>query len=101
MLVIHMLKQILKVIKIMAESILEWMKKNERRFNSQPISLRNRKMKHISKLRVEESSPQKTMDSYFSPHSKKSLFDESFSKEDFMLLTKRWKEQNLENIAAI
>jgi len=95
-----MLIQILKVIKIMAESILEWMKKNERRFNSQPISLRNRKLKHISKLRVEESSPQKTMDSFFSPQSKKSLFDESFSKEDFMLLTKRWKEQNLENIAA-
>ena len=95
-----MLIQILKVIKIMAESILEWMKKNEKRFNSQPISLRNRKIKHISKLKVEESNPQKTMDSFFSPQSKKSLFDESFSKEDFMLLTKRWKEQNLENIAA-
>ncbi len=85
----------------MAESILEWMKKNERRFSSQPISLRNKKLKHISKLKIEEStSPQKTMDSYFSPQSQKSLFDESFSKEDFMLLTKRWKEQNLENVAA-
>ena len=84
----------------MAESILAWMKKNERRFNSQPISLRNKKLKHISKLKVEESIPQKTMDSFFSPQSQKSLFDESFSKEDFMLLTKRWKEQNLENVAA-
>jgi hypothetical protein len=95
-----MLIKNLKVYIIMAESILEWMKKNERRFISQPISLRNKKLKHISKLKVEESIPQKTMDSYFSPQSKKSLFDESFSKEDFMLLTKRWKEQNLENIAA-
>lgn len=88
------------VFKNMAESILEWMKKNEKRFNSQSVSLRNKKLKHISKLKVEESIPQKTMDSYFSPRSQKSLFDESFSKEDFMLLTKRWKEQNLENIAA-
>ena len=84
----------------MAESILEWMKRNEKRFNSQPISLRNKKLKQISKLKIEESSPQKTMDSYFSGQSQKSLFDESFSKEDFMLLTKRWKEQNLENISA-
>ena len=87
----------------MAESILEWMKKNEKRFNSQPISLRNKKLmklNQVSKLKVEESSPQKTMDSFFSPQSQKTLFDESFSKEDFMLFTKRWKEQNLENIAA-
>ena len=87
----------------MAESILEWMKKNEKRFNSQPISLRNKKLmklKHVSKLKVEESHPQKTMDSFFSPQSKKTLFDESFIKEDFMLLTKRLKEQNLENVVA-
>ena len=83
----------------MAESILAWMKKNERRFISQPISLRNKKLIHVSKL-IDEDSPQKTMDSFFSPQSKKSLFDESFSKEDFLLLTKRWKEQNLENVAA-
>ena len=95
-----MLIKIFKRFKIMAESILEWMKKNEKRFTSQPISLRNKKLKHVSKLKVEESSPQKTMDSFFSLRSQKSLFDESFSKEDFMLLTKRWKEQNLENIAA-
>jgi len=91
------------VFKNMAESILEWMKKNEKRFNSQPISLRNKKLmklRHVSKLKVENSNPQKTMDSFFSGKSQKSLFDESFSKEDFMLLTKRWKEQNLENIAA-
>jgi len=94
-----MLIKNLKVYKIMAESILAWMKKNERRFISQPISLRNKKLKHVSKL-IDEDSPQKTMDSFFSPQSKKSLFDESFSKEDFMLLTKRWKEQNLENVAA-
>ena len=99
MLVIPLLIKNLKVHKIMAESILEWMKKNERRFNSQPVSLRNKKLKHVAKLKVEDS-PQKTMDSFFSPQSKKSLFDESFSKEDFMLLTKRWKEQNLENVAA-
>ncbi len=95
-----MLIKILMVFKNMAESILEWMKKNEKRFNSQPISLRNKKLRHVSKLRVENSNPQKTMDSFFSGKSQKSLFDESFSKEDFMLLTKRWKEQNLENIAA-
>ena len=94
-----MLIKNLKVYKIMAESILAWMKKNERRFSSQPISLRHKKLKHISKLK-DEDSPQKTMDSFFSPHSNKSLFDESFSKEDFLLLTKRWKEQNLENVAA-
>ena len=46
MLVIHMLIKILKVCKNMAESILEWMKKNERRFSSQPISLRNKKLTH-------------------------------------------------------
>lgn len=84
----------------MAESILAWMKKNERRFISQPISLRNKKLKHISKLKIEEPIPQKTMDTFFSPRSQKSLFDENFSKADFMLLTKRWKEQNLENVAA-
>ncbi|MHA1720593.1 MAG: hypothetical protein ACTSWX_08605 [Promethearchaeota archaeon] len=84
----------------MAESILEWMKKNEKRFNSRPVSQRNRKLKQISTLRAEESNPQVTIDSFFSKKSQKSLFDESFSKEDFMLLTKRWKEQNLENIAA-
>lgn len=95
-----MLIKIFKRFKNMAESILDWMKKNERRFNSQPISLRNKKLKHISKIKIEESSPQKTMDSFFSRPSQKSLFDESFSKEDFKLLTKRWKEQNLENIAA-
>lgn len=99
----------------MSESKWEWMKRNQRRFANNNAS--QSKSLPVSPMlpstlpspqkptgQVQQNLPTKSskgltqpnLDAFIKP--KSSLFDETFSIEDFRLLTKRWKaEQNIMN----
>ena len=66
------------------------MKNNESRYSKKEKSTHgNRKVKHLKNKRDGNS-----LDSFVR---KENLFDGEFSREDFLRLTKKWKEENLEN----
>ena len=66
------------------------MKNNESRFSKKKKSTHgNRKVKHLKNKQDRNS-----LDSFVR---KENIFDDEFSREDFLMLTKKWKEENLKN----
>ncbi|MBN1971415.1 MAG: hypothetical protein JW870_18775, partial [Candidatus Delongbacteria bacterium] len=76
-----------------------WMKQNEFRYRypheptrTKLSGRRRAKLLHLSDSKIQDEVPQKTMDS-FMPKKESTIFDDEFTKADFDLLTKRWKEK--------
>ncbi len=93
------------VIKI-TESILSWMRQNESRYKNfnrpsrnSNAKKRNASLLHLSAPNTKADNPQKTIDSYVDKE-ESAIFDENFSKADFDLLTKQWKEKYFGEISA-
>ena len=75
-------------------SVYEWMKHNESRFaKKKRKSIKSEKSKIFH---LKTSNKNSMLDSFAEPDSQDNLFDNEFSKEDFLKLTKKWKEKNLE-----
>jgi len=84
----------------MTETIFDWMKKNEKKFSIDE-KLTSRKIVAVpeddpssgtEKGIRNEPTPQQNLDRFLK--SKTNLFDDSFSMEDFQLITQRWLEKN-------
>jgi hypothetical protein len=85
------------------ESIWEWMRNNQSKFNKnlpKVMSLKALENKippkkaHIDNLTQDiKKEPQKSLDCFIRSNS--ILFDETFTQEDFALITREWKQKNL------
>ncbi|MHA1521524.1 MAG: hypothetical protein ACTSRK_15185 [Promethearchaeota archaeon] len=93
----------------MSDSVLAWMKHNEKRFHkrdTQENSVANSsKQDNSRKLGSELQTPKNTMDKFLRPAtalapksvpiSEPPLFDDDFSLSDFRTITQQWIEDNL------
>ncbi len=83
------------------KSMLDWMKKNEKKFNEQNKSEKKsdksyfRAMKTKKKEVFKEKIPQKTLDIFAQEELKPTFYDETFTSEDFKKITKKWANENL------
>lgn len=74
------------------------MKNNEPRFAKKnkkrkgKVNSINQKIKHLKTATKKDS-----LDNFTNEKQQDGIFDSQFSKEDFLKLTKKWKEKNLEN----
>ena len=68
-------------------SVYDWMKSNELRF----IKMK-RKRKTVERIITHLNS----LDSFVEQDNQDKIFDNNFSKEDFLKLTKKWEGDNLE-----
>jgi len=85
----------------MSDTIFDWMKKNEKKFSideklSSPKIVavpQDDPSSGTEKSIPKEANPQKSLDRFLKPKTT-AIFDDSFSMEDFHLITQRWFEKN-------
>ncbi len=83
------------------KSILDWMKKNEKKFNElnkfekKSDKSRFHAMKTKKKEVFKEIIPQKTLEIFTKEEDENSFYDESFTSEDFKKITKKWANEHL------
>ncbi|MHA1511510.1 MAG: hypothetical protein ACTSRX_07305 [Promethearchaeota archaeon] len=84
------------------KSILEWMKRNEKKFNdlnkSEEKSDKSRfhAMKTKKKEVFKEKIPQKSLDIFTKEEDQPTFYDEDFTSDDFKKITKKWADENLD-----
>ena len=83
------------------KSMLDWMKKNEKKFNKLNKSekktdkIRFHALKTTKKEVFKEKIPQKSLD-IFTKEEEPSFYDDDFTSDDFKKITKRWVNENLD-----
>ena len=76
-------------------SVYDWMKINESRFakkKKRKANLKNQRIIHLN-----NSNNYESLDLFIEQEHHEDIFDCEFSKDDFLKLTKKWKDTNLEN----
>ena len=82
----------------MSISVYDWMKNNESRFkNIGKIKKRKAKSEGKTVKHLRNNQDGNSLDSFVDKESQDKIFDKEFSKDDFLELTKKWKNENLEN----
>ncbi len=79
----------------MSISVYDWMKNNESRFKK--IGKRKAKSEDKMVKHLRGNKENTSLDLFVEKDHQDKIFDHDFSKEDFLKLTKKWKEKNLEN----
>ena len=81
--------------------MLDWMKKNEKKFNDLNKSeqktdkSRFHAMKTKKKEVYKESIPQKSLDIFTKEEDQPTFYDDDFTSNDFKKMTKKWANKNL------
>lgn len=84
------------------KSMLDWMKKNEKKFNELNKS---KKKNYISRFHAmktkkkevyKEKIPQKSLDIFTKEEEPPSFYDDNFTSDDFKKITKKWADANLD-----
>lgn len=84
------------------KSMLDWMKKNEKKFNELNKSekknyiSRFHAMKTKKKEVYKEKIPQKSLDIFTKEEEPPSFYDDNFTSDDFKKITKKWADANLD-----
>ena len=76
-------------------SVYDWMKSNELRF----VKLNKRRKKKPEERIItylKNYQENNSLDSFVERDNQDKIFDNNFSKDDFLKLTKKWKGENLE-----
>ena len=82
--------------------MLDWMKKNEKKFNelnkSEKKSDKSRfhAMKTKKKDVYIEKIPQKSLDIFTKEEEEPTFYDDDFTSDDFKQMTKKWARKNLD-----
>ena len=71
------------------------MKINESRFSKKKRRKSNLKNQRI--IHLKNTNKKDSLDSFAEQDHQDEIFDDDFSKNDFLKLTKKWKEANLES----
>ena len=81
--------------------MLDWMKKNEKKFNELSKSEKKTEKSHFHAMKTKkkeiykEKIPQKTLDIFSKEDDKPSFYDETFNSDDFKKITTKWAKENL------
>jgi hypothetical protein len=75
-------------------SVYEWMKINESRYAKKKKKKAKSKNQKIIHLKTTQDNG--SLDSFVENSPQDNIFDSEFSKEDFLKLTKKWKDAHLE-----
>ncbi|QEE16881.1 hypothetical protein DSAG12_02711 [Promethearchaeum syntrophicum] len=84
------------------KSMLDWMKRNEKKFNvpnkseNKTDKSRFHAMKTKKKEEYIEKIPQKSLDIFTKEEEQPSFYDEDFNSDDFKQMTKKWTDKNLD-----
>jgi len=84
------------------KSVLEWMKKNEKKFNDLNKSENKTDKSHFHAMKTKkkdiykEKIPQKSLDIFTKEEEQPSFYDEDFNSDDFKQMTKKWADKNLD-----
>ena len=80
----------------MTESILDWMKKTDSRFNPPlPRSDLNQKPEPDYEKSMKSTAKKGTLDQYVPSSPNSELFDNHFNRRDFRKVTQQWQDDNL------
>ena len=88
------------------KSVLDWMKRNEKKFNKLNKSEKKSEKKsdksrfHAMKTKKKdvyiEKIPQKSLDLFTKEEEQPSFYDDDFTSDDFKQMTKKWAKKNLD-----
>ena len=83
---------------MMLISVYDWMKNNESRLKKIGKNGKRKVKSEAQKItRLKNNQESNSLDLFVNKDNQDKIYDNEFSKEDFLKLTKKWKEENLEN----